>query len=258
MADASNSRIVPQEFPTSANISHHSETEPVGFRMSRDEDKPVTTPEIKQEKDDYLEVGSDEKLKFRINKNFCQGNTEVANGQKSELEDFTDKEINEKLASFIQFILTNKQPVDRFETLYNGFHRPANIPALQGVQLYSTVNGVLQTEGSETEDTLVYTQNCMLNGISKTSYVMDTLFNHVDKLPKELQPKQLMSDLSAAMKFFGAANLEFIQMRKEKFIQRLKCSSNELLITTIRSDNHLFPEKISRSFNMFKKSTDTV
>ena len=43
----------------------------------------------------------------------------------------------------------------------------------------------------------------MFKGVTKTTYVMDTLFKYVDKLPKEVQPKQLMSDLNSAMKFFG-------------------------------------------------------
>ena len=54
----------------------------------------------------------------------------------------------------------------------------------------------------------------MLKGATKTAYVMDTLFKHVDKIPKELQLQQLMSDLSSAMRFFGAANFEFIKIRK--------------------------------------------
>ena len=49
----------------------------------------------------------------------------------------------------------------------------------------------------------------MLKGVTKTAYVMDTLFKHVEKLPKELQPKQLMSDLNAAMTFFGDTTSEF-------------------------------------------------
>ena len=53
---------------------------------------------------------------------------------------------------------------------------------------------------------------------------MDTLFKHVDKLPKELQPQQLMSDLNAAMTFFGEANLEFYEARKALPKQQLKCN----------------------------------
>ena len=222
--------------------------------MNQNEVKPLITSEVKQEKDDYLEVDSDEKLNFRINKHFFEGNTEVANGQKSEFGDFTDKEINEKLAYFIQFLLTNRQPDDPFKTLYNGTHRPANVPALGGVQL---VDGALPTEGCAVKNKLAHTQNCMLKGFTKTAYVMDTLFKHVEKLPKELQLQQLMSDLNAAMKFFGAANLEFIQIRKEMLdlMNKLKFSNEQLFIATLKSNNHLFPQNMLKSHN---KNTETA
>ena len=90
----------------------------------------------------------------------------------------------------------------------------------------------------------------MLKGVTKTAYVMDTLFKHVEKLPKELQPQQLMSNLNAAMTFFGAANLEFIQIRKEMLMQKLKSSDKELSVAIIGSESHLF--------RPFKKNTDTA
>ena len=120
------------------------------------------------------------------------------------------EEICKEVADFIQFVLTNKQPDDRFRHLYNETHRPWNVPALEEVQL----NSVIKTDGCELEEEIAYAQNCMLKGVTKTVYVMDTLFKHVDKLPKELQLQQLMSDLNSAMKFFGAANIELGQTRK--------------------------------------------
>ena len=293
MVDITHLRTMPHELQTSADVFHQLE---VGFRMIRDEirnvevsigqsvsdfltlvvtpgTQPLTTSDVKQEKDGHLEVDS-----------------EVVNGPKSEFEDPSDDEINEKLASFIQFLMTNRQPDDWFKTLYNGTHRPANVPALRKIQLNSAVNGVLQKEGNEAvdkmgythdcmlkgvtnkthrpanvgalgeikpnsavktnvnelDDKLAYTQNCMLKGVTKTAFVMDTLFKHVDKLPKELQPPQLMSDLNAAMTFFGEANLEFIQIRKVMLMQKLKSSKKELL----GSESGLF-----RPFN---KNTDTA
>ena len=193
----------------------------------------LTTSEVKQKKDGHLEV-----------------NPEVPNDQKSEFEDPTAEEINEKLASFIQFLMTKRQPDDWFKTLYNETHRPANVAALGGFQLNSAVNMVLQTERNEAVDKLVYTQNCLLKGVTKTAYVMDALFKHVEKLPKELQPQQLMSNLNAAMTFFGAANLEFIQIRKEMLMQKLKSSNKELLVAKIGSESNLF--------RPFKKNTVTA
>ena len=265
-----NSTIMPHEFQTAADISHQLEA---GFRMICHEIRnvevsigqtvsdfltsvvtpgiqPPTTSEVKQEKDGHLEVDSDYELNLRQREIVFQGKTKVSNGQKSEFKDPTDEEINEKLASFIQFLMTNRQPDDWFKTLSNETHRPANVAALRRVQLNSAVNGVLQTERNEAVDKLAYTQNCMLKGVTKTAYVMDTLFKHVDKLPKELQPKQLMSDLNAAMMFFGEANLEFIQIRKEMLMQKLKSSDKELFVAKIGSESHLF--------RPFKKNTDTA
>ena len=126
------------------------------------------------------------------------GETNGGRSTQTGTEDLVDRKINEKLASFIQFLMTNRQPGDWFKTLYNGIHRPANVGALEEIKL----NSAVKTNVSEFEDKMAYTQNCMLKGVTKTAYVMDTLFKHVDKLPKELQPKQLMSDLNAAMSFF--------------------------------------------------------
>ena len=148
---------------------------------------------------------------------------EETNGTRSKetvTEDLVDKKINEKLASFIQFLMTNRQPDDWFKTLYNGTHRPANVGALGEIKL----NSAVKTKVNKLDDKLAYTQNCMLKGVTKTAYVMDTLFKHVDKLPKEFQPKQLMSDLNAAMMLFGAANMEFYEARKALPKQQLKCN----------------------------------
>ena len=114
--------------------------------------------------------------------------------------------------------MTNRQPDDWFKTLYNEAHRPANVGALGDIKL----NSAVKTNVNKLDDKMAYAQNCMLKGVTKTAYVMDTLFKHVDKLPKELQPQQLMSDLNAAMTFFGAANLEFYETRKASLQQHFK------------------------------------
>ena len=128
----------------------------------------------------------------------------------TEAEDPVDEEISEEAAAFIQFLMTNKQPDDSFRSLYNETHRPTNVPALEELKLNSTWNKEL----NELVDRMQYAQNCMLKGVTKTAYVMDTLFKHVDKLPEEPNLWQLMSDLNSAMRFFGATNLELNEMRK--------------------------------------------
>ena len=128
MVDINNSTIMPHEFQTSADISHQLEA---GFRMIRDEIRnvelsigqtvsdfltsvvtpgvqPPTTSEVKQEKDGHQEVDSDYELNFRQREIVFQGKTKVSNGQKSEFKDPTAEEINEKLASFIQVLMTNR------------------------------------------------------------------------------------------------------------------------------------------------------
>ena len=127
---------------------------------------------IKQENSGHVEVESDNESCCRQDNELFDQNIEETNGTRSKktvTEDLVDKKINEKLASFIQFLMTNRQPDNRFKTLYNGTHRPANVPALGGFQLNSAVNGVLQKEGNEAVDKLAYTQNCMLKGVTKTA-----------------------------------------------------------------------------------------
>ena len=175
--------------------------------------QPAITSVVKQEKDsfDILEVDSDHKF-YGVQNNF-----NVRNGQRSadiESEDTFDKEINDKIANFIELLMTKRQPDDHLRSLYNDTHRPANVPALGEVEFRSAV----KTEELDLGDRMEYAQNCMLKGVTKTAYVMDTLFKHVDKLPKELQPEQLMSDINSAMRFFGAANLELSRIRKETLV----------------------------------------
>ena len=230
---------VPQWIATPAYLPHQLET---GFRvmrngisnvclsesetasdasisLSKQESLTPSNSYIKQEHSGHVEVESC----CRQDNVLFDENSEETNGAGSTetgTEDLVDRKINEKLASFIQFLMTNRQHDDWFKTLYNGTHRPANVGALDELKLNSGV----KTNVSDFEDKLAYTQNCMLKGVTKTAYVMDTLFKHVEKLPKELQPKQLMSDLNAAMTFLGVANLEFYETRKALPKQQFKCN----------------------------------
>ena len=174
--------------------------------------KPLANFQVKQETHYEVKMDSDNKFHNGQNKHFLEDD-QGTNGQvpsEPEMEDPVREEISEEIADFIQFVVTNKQPDDRFKYLSQSTHHPGNVAALGGALLNSRV----KTEGSESEEVLAHAQNCMLKGVTKTAYVMDTLFKHVDKIPKEHNLGQLMSDLNSAMRFFGAANLELNEMRK--------------------------------------------
>ena len=194
---------VPQWIATPAYLPHQLET---GFRVMRNgisnvclsesetasdasilpsKQQPLTPANchIKQENPCHVEVESC----CRQDNVLFDENSEETNGAGSTetgTEDLVDRKINEKLASFIQFLMTKRQPDDRFLSLYNKTHRPANVGALEENKL----NSAVKTNVNKLDDKMAYTQNCMLKGVTKTAYVMDTLFKHVDKLPKEFQP----------------------------------------------------------------------
>ena len=188
--------------------------------------------QIKKEKQCDPEPEPDNKSYCDRDSVFVDESIEVANSQRStetENKDPVGDEINDKIATFIQLLMTDRQSDKSFRSLYDNTHHPANVPALGEMRLRSMV----RTEGSEIEGRIEYTQNCVLKGVTKTAYVMDNLFKHVDKLPKEMQPQQLISDPNSAMKFFGAANLEFNQMSTEiqKQYMKTKIGHNNPLMT---------------------------
>ena len=183
-------------------------------------------------------------------------NNEDVNSEKSTDtgdEDAVGKEIIPNIAKVIGYLMTNRQPDYRFRPMYHATHHPANVPALEEVQ----VNSSGKREGSELEEEIAYAQNCMLKGVTKTAYVMDNLFKHVEKIPKELQPRQLMSDLTSAMKFFGAANLEFIRIRERSLNQSLKYPGGKHTEATSEYENILTERKIRRHgesrFHLYNK-----
>ena len=142
-------------------------------------------------------------------------------------------EIDADVAAFIQRMMTTPQPVKHLSSMYNKTHRPSNVSSLGDIEL----------KAEATDGRMVHAHNCMLKGITKVAYIMDTFYKNIDMIHSEMNPGSLMSHFNHAMRFFGAANFEMVQYREGSSLHHLHDPNVRPFTENISDDNSLFRER---------------
>ena len=150
------------------------------------------------------------------------------------LDPVTDA-VDDSIASFAHFIMRNRQPDRQFKPLYDKIVRPSNIAGLAEIKLNSVMRGIVKQDGQKLDGRMKYVQNCVQKGAVKIVSVMDSILKNISLMPKEVQARELMGELTAAIRFLGTANYKLVQHRRHALLQR-EASHRGGLRDTTRTD----------------------
>ncbi|KAJ8021950.1 hypothetical protein HOLleu_39297 [Holothuria leucospilota] len=168
-----------------------------------------------------------------------------------ELDKKSGAPVQDKLASLIKSVLTEKLSDSKLKEKYSKYERPANVEALQTTQVNKIIWDNLK---SQTRSRDIRLQKIQLNNI-KAMTAIAGLTNGILTSKARVDTENLLSVLADILALLGTANQDFNQFRKDLIKPELKPEYQNLCSKAIPTTIHLFGDNVSQEVRNITEAT---